>query len=991
MKKPNCILAILAAFIFVCSAFSTTVEHQASLYKSLEDKQREFGGAVKDYYKSVPKEEWLPIWEEILSTDSLQGSVTAWMTFAGEPFRFNADLKYDKETIERLRSKFEEQCAPSNHFTISEFSDKLFEWFGHELNFAGFKKADEDIDQNPYNFYAVCDVLKLLGWQEKLNEITLKLAEELKSGDYSEFSGTTVIEPTLGDLSTYNYSDFPKKNKIFENWEKLRRISGAYNMRTRDSFFKDLEYTGLKYYVCYNTEDAFLKGLKETALFHSNCFFFTKLYCECLRDDQEAKEFLQSNFSLDKACTLTEAFPEYVELCKKLGVPLDTRYRTPDLFQLLQWQLFFNRDNFCNSADWFWEDLGLEWYRSYDRQKKGWVKPILESDEYPSSGVLRRLLAISDPEDFKNYLRKKIERKNNDICAFLAMLTDDPEEFEKCINIMSDRRQNYYDGSYANKVGLSCIILNLKENFPASCARPLFEMIKRSDILSNPDSPFYGESFKKWCLTKNETEVAAEMDTLLKGAKPKDTISIPEHAIDPKELLKKCPWPDFSPERYYGNHPQREWLSAWKKRLSSDDLSDAVTNWLVFAKYPLKRLKDKGGFIKSDLKGRLIANCEKEGHYSFEDFTSALVNAKINEDLFERESWVHFCSSSQGIAEILGSLTFYNLADTLVFLDLTNELPKVAERALKTIDFSNLEEHWSTGNEHCIFEGSRWSPSCFFDSNFEHRVNNVLVFIKEYKQEEIFLQFAKEALKEHTNALPLLNIYCIVLADLKRAEEAKAFISKYFSPEKVYHNPYDHDLYFAALRKAGFSITKEEFIKEFTRIQFEDNPEAILRAEWIWYGGEKDERKIAKEVLQPLLASQTKHTLLTLRRLSQVSETNWFNIYVKVRWEKQKTLPFAVEMAFITDDPKEYAELISFIAREGSPMTGDLALLIMKLNDETPASCAEDMLALIQKSHVLSEERNQKYSSHFIAWCEKKGKKEVADKLRSFWQETLQR
>jgi hypothetical protein len=79
------------------------------------------------------------------------------------------------------------------------------------------------------------------------------------------------------------------------------------------------------------------------------------------------------------------------------------------------------------------------------------------------------------------------------------------------------------------------------------------------------------------------------------------------------------------------------------------------------------------------------------------------------------------------------------------------------------------------------------------------------------------------------------------------------------------------------------------------------------------------------------------------------------------------------------------------MAKEGSPMVGDLALLIMKLNDETPASCAEDMLALIQKSHVLSEERNQKYSSHFIAWCEKKGKKEVADKLRSFWQETLQR
>ena len=963
MKKPNCILAILAAFIFVCSAFSTTAEHQASLYKSLEDKQREFGGAVKDYYKSVPKEEWLPLWEEILSTDSLQGSVTAWMTFAGEPFRFNDDLKYDKETIERLRSNFKEQCAPSNHFTISEFSDKLFEWFGHELNFAGFKKADEDIDQNPYNFYAVCDVLKLLGWQEKLNEITLNLTEELKSGDYSEFSGTTVIEPTLGDLSTYNYSCFPKKNDILEDWETLRDIANRYY---------------------YNTYDAFLKGLKETAVFHSNCFFITKLYCECLRDDQEAKEFLQSNFSLDKACTLTEAFPEYVELCKKLGVPLDTRYRTPDLFQLLQWQLFFNRDNFCNQADWFWEELGLESYRTYDYQKKYWVKPILENVDWPSSQVVRRLFAISNSEDFKYYLRNKVDKRNNNNCPFLAMLTDDPEEFEKCINIMSKSR-------YANKVGLSCIILNLKENFPASCAGTLFEMIKRSDFLSNPDSPFYGECFKKWCLTKNETEVAAEMDALLKGAKPKDTISIPEHAIDPKELLKKCPWPDFSPERYYGNHPQREWLSAWKNRLSSDDLSDAVTNWLVFAKYPLKRLKDKGGFIKSDLKGRLIANCEKEGHYSFEDFTSALVNAKINEKLFRRESWAHFCSSSQGIAEILGSITFYNLADTLVFLDLTNELPKVAERALKTIDFSELDVHELSDYEHTIFADSRWIPSWIRDCPFGYRVNDVLSFIKEYKQEEVFLQFAKEKLKEHPNALPLLNKYCLVLADQKRAEEAKAFINEYFPPEKVYHNPYDHNLYFEALMKAGFSITKEEFIKEFTRIQFEENREILLRSDWLWSGSDREEQKVARAMLQPLLASLSEQTFLTLKRLSQVSETNWFNTFVKVHWEKQKTLPFAVEMAFITNDPKEYAELISFMAKEGSPMVGDLALLIMKLNDETPASCAEDMLALILKNEQISKDRNNKYSNHFISWCEKKGKKEVADKLRSFWQESLQR
>ena len=980
---------MLAAFIFACSAFPAAIDNHFSLYKDLMAKQQEFGGSVKDYYKSVPKEEWLPIWEEILSIDDLTYSVYAWMDFAGGPLRFIYENEDGKKTRARLRSKFEEQCALSNHFTISEFSDKLFEWFGHELNFKGFKKASEDRDHAKHNFYDVCDVLKLLGWQEKLNEITLKLAEELMSGDYSEFSGTTVIEPTLGDLSTYNYSDFPEKNRILEDWKSLGLISGAYSF---NMMMNDSEDTGLKYYACYNTRDAFLEGLKETALFHSNCFFITKFYCECLQDDKLAKEFLQSNFSLDKACTLTEAFPEYVELCKKLGVPLDTRYRTPELFQFLQWQLFFNRDNFCNSADWFWEDLGLEWYRSYDRQKKGWVKPILEGVEYPSSYVVRRLFAVSDPEDFKNYLRKKVERKNNDICAFLAMLTDDPEEFEKCINIMSDRRQNYYDGSYANKVGLSCIILNLKENFPASCARPLLEMIKRSDLLSNPDALFYSERFKKWCLAKNETEVAAEMDAMLKDVKPKETISISDYDIDLKGILENPIFASCSnPEIYFINHPRREWLPSWKKRLSSDDLSEAVTNWLVFAKYPLKRLKDEGGFIKSELKSRLIANCEKDDHYSFEDFTSALVNAKINEKLFERESWAHSCSSMQGIANILGSITFYNLADALVFLDLTNELPKVAERALKTIDFSELEVHELNDDDQYVYDGSRWYPAWLSDSNFGYRVNDVLSFAKKYKQEETFLKYAEEELKEHPNALPLLNKYCLVLAEQKKTEEAKAFINAYFPLEKVYHNPYDHKLYFEALGKAGVSITKAEFIKEFTRIQFEENCEVLLRSHWLWSGYDKEERTIAKKVLQPLLADKSEHTFLTLRRLGQISETNWFNAFVKERWAKQKTLPFAVEMAFITDDHKTYAELISFIAKEGSPMLGDLALLIMKLNDETPASCAEDILTLIQKSEILFKERDKKYSNHFISWCEKKGKKDVADKLRSFWQESLQR
>ena len=202
MKKTNCILAAAIAFIFACSVFPAATDNRFSLYKDLEAKQREFGGSVKDYYKSVPKEEWLPIWEEIFSINDKAYSVYAWVEFAGGPLRFNENLKYDKETRARLRSNFEERCAMSNHFTISEFSDKMLELFDGELNLANFKKVSKDRGSIKNNIYDVCDVLKLLGLQEELNEITLKLAEELKAGDYREFSGTTVVEPVLGDLST---------------------------------------------------------------------------------------------------------------------------------------------------------------------------------------------------------------------------------------------------------------------------------------------------------------------------------------------------------------------------------------------------------------------------------------------------------------------------------------------------------------------------------------------------------------------------------------------------------------------------------------------------------------------------------------------------------------------------------------------------------------------------------------------------------------------
>ena len=137
---------------------------------------------------------------------------------------------------------------------------------------------------------------------------------------------------------------------------------------------------------------------------------------------------------------------------------------------------------------------------------------------------------------------------------------------------------------------------------------------------------------------------------------------------------------------YFAKTPKEEWLPLLEKILVQDDLSDTVKNWLRFSNTYMSSITNES--VRLELKEKLKAGCEKEGHYSFEKFTSALVNAEVNEKCLLPNSSAKFLSDSHAAAEIRYSITFYNLADSLVYLDLTNELPKVAERVMKSLDNS---------------------------------------------------------------------------------------------------------------------------------------------------------------------------------------------------------------------------------------------------------------------------------------------------------------
>lgn len=135
---------------------------------------------------------------------------------------------------------------------------------------------------------------------------------------------------------------------------------------------------------------------------------------------------------------------------------------------------------------------------------------------------------------------------------------------------------------------------------------------------------------------------------------------------------------------YFVKTPKEEWLPLLEKILIKDDLSDTVENWLRFSNTYMSSITNES--VRLELKEKLKAGCEKEGHYSFEKFTSALVNAEVNEKCLVPNSTAEFLSDSRAADEIRYSITFYNLADSLVYLDLTNELPKVAERVMKSLD-----------------------------------------------------------------------------------------------------------------------------------------------------------------------------------------------------------------------------------------------------------------------------------------------------------------
>ena len=134
MKKTNYLLLVFASIVFALCVSSFAYENDASLTPkqklaaniekyAAEKEIKDPFQASWDYHKNSPKEEWLPIWKEILLNGTLAESATNWLDFAEVPLYFLRQTKTDDPNFMNIVSEFKKLCSEPDNFTLEVFAD----------------------------------------------------------------------------------------------------------------------------------------------------------------------------------------------------------------------------------------------------------------------------------------------------------------------------------------------------------------------------------------------------------------------------------------------------------------------------------------------------------------------------------------------------------------------------------------------------------------------------------------------------------------------------------------------------------------------------------------------------------------------------------------------------------------------------------------------------------------------------------------------------
>ncbi|MBO7542399.1 hypothetical protein J6T93_00605, partial [bacterium] len=140
MKKTNYLLLVFASIVFALCVSSFADENDVSLTPkqklaaniekyAAEKEIKDSLQASWEYHRTSPKEEWLPIWKEIILNGTLAESVTNWLDFAKVPLFVLCQVDNptwpDDSHFLNIATEFKKLCEEPGHFTLDDFSDAL--------------------------------------------------------------------------------------------------------------------------------------------------------------------------------------------------------------------------------------------------------------------------------------------------------------------------------------------------------------------------------------------------------------------------------------------------------------------------------------------------------------------------------------------------------------------------------------------------------------------------------------------------------------------------------------------------------------------------------------------------------------------------------------------------------------------------------------------------------------------------------------------------
>ena len=215
---------------------------------------------------------------------------------------------------------------------------------------------------------------------------------------------------------------------------------------------------------------------------------------------------------------------------------------------------------------------------------------------------------------------------------------------------------------------------------------------------------------------------------------------------------KSTPMNIFLEQSYYSHTDSKEWLPLWKEIIPSGDLSQSVVNWLKFVNFPMENLKDADSSIVNGLKESFLKECEKDGHFKFQEFWEKIEAVPSSEEYLPLCGFNVFCYAESDPDHNLKRMGLYEkvMALSLIF-DKKDEFEKA-----KNDFFELYKKAATTRYEHNRF--SSLSPGGYYVVIDDYAACVLKKYGKYMTEDEVKKWRDQSQEKRNSRAFFLLNL-----------------------------------------------------------------------------------------------------------------------------------------------------------------------------------------------------------------------------------------